>query len=61
MKTLVRRVAFGLLMVPLILGGLTLPLLPTAVFCLVTNCQPPMPYQEVVILGSVAEKGEMTL
>ena len=53
MKTLVRRVAFGLLMVPLILGGLILPLLPAAVFCLVTNCQPPMPYQEVVIFGTV--------
>lgn len=56
MGTVIGRVAkFGLLMVVILLGGLTLPLLPAFVFCLVTNCQPgmPSPWKEVVILGIV--------
>ena len=56
MGTFIGRVTkFGLLMVVILLGGLTLPLLPAFVFCLVTNCQPgmPSPWKEVVILGIV--------
>ena len=56
MGTYTGRVAkFGVLMVVILLGGLTLPLLPAFVFCLVTNCQPgmPSPWKEVVILGII--------